>query len=400
MKRRILKTMKIIIITIFLAFNIAVFAVNEIVQIGNHEDKGSIFSPGQVIEGPNANIYVYDRQDAYIKVFSPAGDFLKNIAGPGEGPGLIKNPDLVNFGFTREKFLYFTEYFLGHRWISLLKPDGSFLEAVNPSLTQNLYGIEKAFVLNDGTYLIEFAFVGPVKKKGDFFLQSSIQTIYHMGAKGNIISKIKENEIFSRISYLPRGADLGIPYAPFTFWAPFGKDSILFTDGLDNALWVISFSGKIICQIKTELPEVPIITAKDISQWCIDIKNRRTQTQRGKEWYKKFGKVIEEYKDPVYKKKRYIGSLKVTGEGNIFISSTMEQGNTKNNFWILNPKGKILVHTVLDISGLDIFPHYIFIIKSDADGDMSVFYFKRCSDEISDFKALVERLKKNNLAME
>ena len=25
-----------------------------------------------------------------IKVFSPGGDFLKNIAGPGEGPGLIK----------------------------------------------------------------------------------------------------------------------------------------------------------------------------------------------------------------------------------------------------------------------------------------------------------------------
>jgi hypothetical protein len=46
-----------------------------------------------------------------------------------------------------------------------------------------------------------------------------------------------------------------------------------------------------------------------------------------------------------------------------------------------------------------LFPNYIFIIKSDADGDMTVFYFKRYGDEISDFKALVERLKKNNAAL-
>jgi len=391
--------MKIILITIFLAVNVAVFAVNEIVQIGNTEGKGSIFSPGQVIEGPDTNIYVYDFKDSYIKVFSPGGEFLRNMAGPGEGPGLIKRPDMVHFGFTREKYLYFTEFFGGHRWISLLKPDGSFLEAVNPGLTQSFYGIQEAFVINDGTYLIEFSFPGSVKKKGNYFLQSSLQTIYHMGAKGNIISKIKGSEIFSRISYLPRGADIAIPYAPFTFWAPFGKDAILFTDGLDNALWVINLSGNIVCQIETELPEVPVITDKDIRQWCIDYKSRRTQTQRDKEWYRKFGKVIEEYKDPVYKKKPYIEFLNVTGEGNIFISSTMEQGTTKKNFWILNSKGKILVHTLLDIYGLDIFPHYIFIIKNDADGDISVFYFKRCGDEISDFKALVERLKKNNAAM-
>lgn len=386
--------MRNIILTLFLTVNIAVFAGNEIVQIGNHEDKGSIFSPVQIVEGPDANIYLYDSKDSYIKVFSPGGEFLRKMAGPGEGPGLIKRPDLVHFGFTREKFLYFTEYFGGHRWISLLKPDGSFLEAVNPGLTQKWYGIQEAFVLNDGTYLIEFTFIGSVKKKGNFFLRSSLQAIYHMDAKGNIISKIKENEIYSRISYLPRGADLAIPYAPFNCWAPFKKDAILFTDGIDNALWVISLSGKIIYKIETELPKVPILTDKDINQWCIDVKNQMSQTQSDMEWYKKFGKVIEEYKDPVYKKKPYIESLNVTGEGNIFISSTMEQGTTKKNFWILNPKGKILVHTMLDIFELYISPHYIFIKKIDANDDMSVFYFKRCSDEISDFKELVARLKK------
>jgi hypothetical protein len=399
MYKRISKTMKIIILKLFLAVNIAVFAVTDLVQIGNHEDKGSLFSPGQIMEGPDANIYVYDSKDSYIKVFSPKGEFLKNMAGPGEGPGLIKRPDLVHFGFTREKYLFFTEYFGGHRWITLLKPDGSFLETVNPKLPQRWYGIVKAFALNDGTYLIEFAFTGPAKKKGNFFLHSSHQTIYHMDAKGNIISKIKENEFFTRISYFKRGADLGIPYAPFNYWAPFKKDSILFTDGLDNALLVISSSGKIICQIETELPEVPIITDKDITQWCIDIKSQMSQTQSDKEWYRKFGKVIEEYKDPVYKKKPYIQSLQVTVEGNIFISAITEPGTTTRNFWLLSPEGKILSYTKLDIFEFYIFPHYIFVKKKDADENMSVCYFKRCGDEISDFKALVERLKKNNAAM-
>ena len=211
--------------------------------------------------------------------------------------------------------------------------------------------------------------------------------------------KIKETEFFTRISYFKRGADLGIPYAPFNYWAPFKKDAILFTDGLDNALLIINRSGKVIGKVETELPEVPMITDKDITKWCIDIKKQMSQTQSDKEWYRKFGKVIEEYKDPVYKKKPYIQSLQVTGEGNIFISAITEPGTDNRDFWLLSPEGKILSHNNLDIFESYIYPHYIFVKKKDAEGNMSVWHFKRCGDEISDFKALVDRLTKKNAAV-
>ena len=65
--------------------------------LGDKDDATSIlYLPRQVEEGPDGNLYVLDWGDSYIKVFSPAGEFLRSIGGPGEGPGEFQRIDVFD----------------------------------------------------------------------------------------------------------------------------------------------------------------------------------------------------------------------------------------------------------------------------------------------------------------
>lgn len=93
--------MKKVISIIFLLLGSFLFVWgNEPIIIGREEGDGMLIHPIQIEEGPDGNIYVYDMADAYIKVYSPEGKFLKKIAGKGQGPGEIQRIDDVSFGFT------------------------------------------------------------------------------------------------------------------------------------------------------------------------------------------------------------------------------------------------------------------------------------------------------------
>jgi hypothetical protein len=86
--------MKQIILAVILIWGsfIFVFGDEEII-IGREDGDGLLVYPQQVGEGPDANIYVYDLADAFIKVFSPEGKFLRKIGGKGQEPGEIQRPD-------------------------------------------------------------------------------------------------------------------------------------------------------------------------------------------------------------------------------------------------------------------------------------------------------------------
>jgi hypothetical protein len=379
--------MRLISIIFFLSINAFISGYSEIFLVGD-KDKPELISPGQIVEGPDSNIYVYDEKDAYIKVFSPSGKLFRTIAGYGEGPGYIKRKDAVNFGFTTSECIYISEYFGGHRWISILKKDGSFQEVVNPDLSNTMYGVEQIVALKSGSYIIEFSFLSFFKKRGNFFLHSSPQIIYHMDSKGHLLSKIKETNFLKRISYFKRGADLGLPYTPSSIWTPYEKDTILFTDGMDNVFYILDYKGKIMGHINTELPVVPFISDKDLKKWSRYVKNEMSKNQSGKEWYKKFGKVIEDYRNPVYKKKPYIHSIDRTPAGNFLVSSQTEPGTNYRNFWLLNQEGKILSFSNVNISEIQISSHYIFLKKRDADENIMVYYLKRNKDEKIDLKRL------------
>lgn len=119
--------MKQLILTaiIILGSFIFVFGGEEII-IGREEGDGMLVYPRQIGEGPDGNIYVYDLADAYIKVYSPEGKFLRRIGGKGQGPGEIQRPEGASFGFTLDEKLFFAEFIRGHPWITFMELSGEF----------------------------------------------------------------------------------------------------------------------------------------------------------------------------------------------------------------------------------------------------------------------------------
>ena len=51
--------------------------------------------PDQIEEGPDGLIYVYDRMDPSIKVFSPEGTYLRKLGRAGQGPGEIQRANSI-----------------------------------------------------------------------------------------------------------------------------------------------------------------------------------------------------------------------------------------------------------------------------------------------------------------
>jgi len=47
--------------------------------LGEQEGDGEVLHPTKVKEGPDGNIYVYDRMSVFIKVFSSEGNTVKNV---------------------------------------------------------------------------------------------------------------------------------------------------------------------------------------------------------------------------------------------------------------------------------------------------------------------------------
>jgi len=185
---------------------------------------------------------------------------------------------------------------------------------------------------------------------------------------------------------------VGIPFAPRNLWIPYADDSILYTDGMDDVFEVLDYKGNIIGHIETELPNVPPIRAQDIFKWRAYTKKLRNRTQNDREWYKRFGKVIEEYKNPLYKKKPYIQSIELTPEKNILVSSEPEIGAFDRNFWLLNSKGKIITHSKVNLLYLRISPHYIFLMKRDTNENLMVYCLKRKKTEKGDLERLFRLL--------
>jgi len=366
----------------------------EIIALGDEDGIGALIYPGQAKEGPDRNIYVYDQKDAFIKIYSPEGKFLKVIGGSAEGPGFIKRTDGVNIGFTPESNLFFTEYFGGHPWITIMALDGKFHNTLHLKVNAAYFGIENVISLPDGGFLIEFAFIGESQKTKKYFLQTSPKELCRIDSKGQIISSIRKTSYFTHISKLERGANLEIPFTPLFKWCPFRNDTIIFTDGVDQYLTVLNYKGDLINKIKILIPEAQKVTGKDLDKWREERKKNFLKTQRGVEWYSTYGNVIEEYKDSIYPKKPILEDITATPGGNILITGTWNEKKSGRNFWLIDENGKLQAEIVLDIISVSISRNFIFFIKTDTDVEDNevVYCFKRSGEEHKDLLSMTDRV--------
>lgn len=346
--------------------------------IGNEEEDGLLIYPWHVKEGLDGNIYVYDRSDAFIKVYSPEGKYLRRIGGKGQGPGEIQRADGANFGFTHDGKLYFTESFGGHRWITLMEMSGEFHKAFHLEIKE-MFGIVNSSPLNDGGFLVELWLGSRPEKKKDYFLYRYPEALVRVDSVGKIVAEIIKTDYFKTISSVGDGADQWLPFIPVFTWIPFKEDSVIFSDGLSRNLKVYDYEGGLIREIKTMLPEPEKVKGKDLDEW---IKMRK-ETFRDKSWFNRFGRVIEKYKKSIYDKKPNLNGISSTPDGNILVSGTWSEGE-KTNYWLLDENGKTLAQASLDSLMLRISKHFIVFRTTDEEGNYLIICLKRRGTEKED----------------
>jgi hypothetical protein len=375
--------MKKLLVLSFLSALIFISArAEDVITLGSPGMEGEIISPQGILEGPDGNIYVYDEVDAFIKVYSPQGKFLRKMGGEGQGPGEIQRRDGVSFGFTPDGKLFFTEFFGGHRWITLLQPTGELASVIKLDIGQS-FGVPNAVSLPGGGFLAEFQFSGEPDKQKDYYLHKSPIKLLRLDAEGKVTAEIKKTDLYTRISYLPAGADSELPFIPRFIWCLFKNQTVIFSEGLSNKIEAYDLSGKLIETISTQLPEPEPVKDKDVDAWRE--ARKRSAMERNPGWYHQFGSVIEKYTTSIYKLKPMIDGLAVTPEGNILVSGGWDMEKNSRDYWLLDESGKILASIGLGAGRIVISKDFVFIVTADEEMNMQVRCLKRSGSDKDDF---------------
>lgn len=346
--------------------------------LGSAEGDGQLIYPGQIKEGPDGNIYVYDRSDAFIKVYSPEGKYLRRMGGQGQGPGEIQRADGANFGFTPAGKLCFTESFGGHRWITLMELSGELHKVLHPEINK-VYGIGDSFALDDGGFLLEINYMFEPEMKEGYFLYRYPQVLVRMNSQGKIVSEIIKTNYFQTISGSSSGADQWLPFIPAFAWLSFKGDTVIFSDGLSRNLRVYDYEGKLTREIKTMLPDPEKVTGKDLDEW----RRLRKEAVRDASWWNRFGKVVEKYRESVYDKKPVLSGISSTPNGNVLISGPSREGE-KTKYWLVDEKGDTLVELDLSAGMLRISKDFIFFSTIDEEANLQVHALERAETESKD----------------
>jgi hypothetical protein len=382
--------MKTIILILVILFLIWPCGAKEYFVLGEPEGDGEILTPTEVKEGPDGNIYVYDLRVAFIKVFSPQGNFLRKMGGKGQGPGEIQRTDDVSFNFTYDgKLLYFTEYFSGHRWITFMELSGKFHHVVKLKMKQN-YAISNSLQLKDGSFLADVSFLCQSQGKKDYYISRCPKALMIISPSGELVSEILRTNHLERISMIPFGGDLGIPYTPLFQWVLLKNNSIVFTEGLTQLFKIYDMKGKITGEIKPPVPQPQLVTDKDLEDWRQRTKNR---FRRDEAWFNEFGRVVYKYDKSVHKMKPNINSISSTPGSNLLIAGLWNLEKNSRPYWLMDLQGNAIktIEITAPIYSLMISEHFIFAKFSDEDGNTLILCFKRTGTEADDL-ARVARL--------
>jgi hypothetical protein len=353
--------------------------------------EGELIYPGIVKEGPDGKIYASDYRDYYIKVYSQDGRYIRRIGGKGEGPGQMKR--MGAFGFSADKkFLFFTEYFNGHRWITFTDLNGDFEKVFKINIKGN-YGTWKTVMLPGNRFLAEIhdANVNSVKKKSNYFEYYSSKKLVIINSKGIIEREILRRRHVSSLSMVSTGADITIPFPPEFLWHQYAN-MVIFTDGLSPNLKIFNYAGEKVGEIETPIPGPEKVTKKDLENWKNSIKESAAY-KRHVGLYRISGKILDLYKKSIFSKKPNVSGLSITPDGNILLEGPCYNVNQPVHYWLLNKKGKSICEIKLKSQGLRITRNFVLYKNIDVDENETVCLMKRENSEKSDFLKL-EREKK------
>ncbi len=379
---------QVLLITI-LTFSMAntTLAQSHLILGGEDEENDAmIFRPRQIEEGPDGNLYILDGGDSCIKVYSPNGDYLHKLAGPGEGPGEFQRTEGATFGFTTDNKLFFTEFFGGHRWLTLMELNGDLIRTLSPQVQVN-YGIIAATSLEDGGFLIHFAYTSPAYSSGNYYLYNMRHSLVQMNSLGIIGAEIVQAEHPSSISFSPNGGDTGLPFTPAFAWTAHPNKTITWSDGTSPRLGVLDFTGQTVQEIDTQLPRPEKVTNDELKKWC---RSRKEIIETwNPDWWHRFGRVIEEYDQSLFEHKPILSGISTAPANHLLVTGPWNPETEQRTYWLLDEKGNMISTITTGVWSLHISAHHLLYFSDNEDGNTAVNAVKWAGD-VGDALALVK----------
>ena len=340
-----------------------------------------LIRPGKILEGPDGNIYIYDSQDAFIKVFSPRGGFIRKMGGKGEGPGQVKRADGLDFGFTPDgKQIHFTEFFRGHRWITFLDLNGKLNRTLTYGFTGN-FGILRSVIVRNNLIFIQRQKPGKEIRRNDIHYGGYVSELIVLNGNGEITATVLTRANPETMSFIRDGGDTGIPFSPRFLWAVTGQGNILFTDGTGPDLELLDREGKRLNKITVPGVKPMPVTEKDLTMWRTDRKEMFSHKNRA--WYNEFGSVIEKYTKSIFKYKPVILDLSLTPGNNILLKCLTDKKDTFK-YLLIDNQGHLISALNSGFSDIRLSDNYIFLRTINDEDEISILFLKRKGGEKED----------------
>ncbi len=368
------RVFQILLITV-LAMSMATASLAQIHLIIGGEDEendGMILRPRQIEEGPDGNLYVLDAGDSFIKVYSSLGQYLHKLAGPGEGPGEFQRTDGSSFGFTTDGNLFFTEFFGGHRWLSIMELNGDLVQTLSPQVNVS-YGVLGAVSLDDGGFLVHIAYSSEAFPSHSYYLYNMRHSLVHMDSLGAIVTEIVQTKRPSMISYTPNGGTTNLPYVPTFTWTPWQNDTVVWSEGLNPQLSVFDYNGIIVGKIDTKLSLPEKVTSDDLKNWRRSRKELMESNNSA--WWNQFGKVIEDYDKSLFDKP-ILRNISAAPEDHLLVAGPWNSETSQTTYWLFDSQGAMISTFTANVWGLHISAHNLLYFLADEDESTSVHAVK------------------------
>lgn len=197
---------------------------------------------GLEVDG-QGRIFVLDRQAQEVRVYSPQGEHLLTIGGPGEGPGEFQRPDHIRIMGDGRILVR------DGRWrFSLFTPEGAFLETW-PILTG--YGSARPFYLLPNGQALNPSRPGKLVRYGPDGPAADTLPFPTRGLERNYL----EVQNATTHAYYAR------PFSPSEVWTMTRDGEVLF--GLTHTYQIERWGPEgSVLQIERTVPPVPIASAE------------------------------------------------------------------------------------------------------------------------------------------
>jgi len=360
------------------------------VKFGLETGEGLLIGSRQAEVGPDGNIYVFDSSDSYFKVFTADGGFLRRFGGKGQGPGEVGRSESVRFFFLRdEKTLIWTEFYRGNPWITLMGLDGRLQKVVKVDiLSKGFYALLGGVDLGNENWLLELVKTGEVRRDSQYFVYGGRNSLILVDSHGQVKSEQKQVSYDERISIIGDGGDLGVPFVPHYSWGMTRDKKIIFGDGRENALKILDLTGKEIGKIDLLLPKPRSVTSAMLAEWRKALRQQFSEITSSRAWFERFGKVVDAYKESIYKVVPGFSGFQITPEGNFLLMAYDWKDSETNEYRLISPQGKELGHWKKEVSIASVARSQILYYRTDEDGGHILCAVPRRGSEARDLGEL------------